>query len=477
MSAPQTFIARAGGALDDSQLQSALAKARSGFVDKRATAIAAEPDFETMRDQAREVRQRSLANLATCLEQFEQQVNAAGGQVHWAESTDDLRRIVIDICEQAGAKTVTKGKSMVGEEAALNEALEQAGLTPWETDLGEYIIQLAHEPPSHIVAPALHKTRDQVAELFRDAHALGERDLGEVRALVDEARAVIRERFLSADVGITGANLLIAETGTAALVTNEGNGDLTARLPRTHIITTSFDRVVPTWEDASKIFRVLARSATGQPITAYTSFFSGPRAEGEQDGPESFHVVLLDNHRTEILDSEFREMLHCIRCGACMNHCPVYQSVGGHTYDSVYPGPMGAVLSPLLRGYAQDDELPNASSFCGRCEEVCPVRIPLPGLMRKLREREMVQEKPPWLTRRMLAAFGWLAQRPVLYRYLTGAGTRVLATLGRRRGALRSLPLASAWTAHRDLPAPQGASFQLRWARAQRKAEGERGDA
>ncbi|TXS90273.1 iron-sulfur cluster-binding protein [Parahaliea maris] len=477
MSGPQTFIARAGAALDDPQLQSALARARSGFVDKRASAIAAEPDFDLMRDQAREVRQRSLSNLAACLEEFEQQVTAAGGQVHWAESTEDLRRIVIDICLRAGAQTVTKGKSMVGEEAALNQALEQAGLTPWETDLGEYIIQLAHEPPSHIVAPALHKTRSQIADLFRNAHALGERDLGEVSALVDEARAVIRERFLSADVGITGANLLIAETGTAALVTNEGNGDLTARLPRTHIVTTSFDRVVPGWEDASKILRVLSRSATGQPITAYTSFFSGPRAQGEQDGPENFHVVLLDNHRTDLLASEFREMLHCIRCGACMNHCPVYQNVGGHAYDSVYPGPMGAVLSPLLRGYSQDDELPNASSFCGRCEEVCPVRIPLPGLMRKLRERETLEKKSSWLSRRLLAAFAVVARKPVLYRHLTSAGTRLLGAVGRRRGVLRTVPLASGWTRYRDLPAPQGASFQQRWAREEGTKAGDKHNA
>lgn len=462
------FNSRAHAALADEQLQSALSRARRGFVEKRAKAARAEPDFERMRDQAREVRERSLAQLETSLARFEREVEAAGGQVHWAETPEELRRIVVEICQATGARHVTKGKSMVGEEAELNRALEAAGITPWETDLGEYIIQLAGERPSHIVAPALHKTRGQVAELFRNAHDRGERDLQAIRDIVDEARAVIRERFLAADVGITGANLLIAETGTAVLATNEGNGDLTACLPKTHIITTSFDRVVPTWEDASKILRVLARSATGQPITTYTSFFSGPRRPDSQSGPEAFHVVLLDNHRSEILGSEFREMLHCIRCGACMNHCPVYQSVGGHAYNSVYPGPMGAVLSPLLRGEPEDYELANASTFCGRCEEVCPVRIPLPDLMRRLRTKE-ARELPRSLFGRLsLASYAGIAGRPRLWRSLMPVASRILAFLSRGRGVVGRLPGLGGWQRYRELPAPQGESFQARWRRRTR---------
>ncbi|MYM63350.1 LutB/LldF family L-lactate oxidation iron-sulfur protein [Pseudomaricurvus sp. HS19] len=457
------FIVRSQEALTNEQLQSALAKAGGGFVARRQSAIDQVPDFEQMRDQAQAVRQKSLANLDIYLAYFEQQVEAAGGKVHWARSPEDLRRIVIGICQQAGARTIAKGKSMVGEEAHLNAALEAAGMIPWETDLGEYILQLAQEPPSHIVAPALHKTKAEIEALFRNAHQLGERDLQEVKAIVDEARDVIRERFLTADVGITGANMLIAETGTAVLVTNEGNGDLSSCLPKTHIITTTFDRVVPTWEDASKIIRVLARSATGQPITSYTSFFSGPKGENDHDGPEAFHVVLLDNHRSEILASDYREMLHCIRCGACMNHCPVYQAVGGHAYDSVYPGPMGAVLSPLLRGYPQDYELPNASSFCGRCESVCPVRIPLPGLMRKLREQERQVAPPPRVNRTLLSSFAWLASKPALYRRLTSAGSWLLHKLGRGKGRLHKVPLARGWSQQRELPLPQGASFQSQW--------------
>ncbi|WP_317929569.1 LutB/LldF family L-lactate oxidation iron-sulfur protein [Halioxenophilus sp. WMMB6] len=460
------FVVRTQAALANQQLQSALAKAGGGFVARRQAAIDAVDDFELMRDQAQAVRKKSLADLEIYLAYFEQQVEAAGGRVHWAETTEDLRRIVIELCQQANAKTIAKGKSMVGEEAHLNQALEAAGMTPWETDLGEYILQLAHEPPSHIVAPALHKTKAEIEQLFKQAHTLGERDLSAVKAIVDEARAVIRERFLKADVGITGANMLIAETGTAVLVTNEGNGDLSACLPRTHIITSTFDRVIPTWEDASKIIRVLARSATGQPITSYTSFFSGPKTAKDHDGPEAFHVVLLDNRRSEILGSDYREMLHCIRCGACMNHCPVYQTVGGHAYDSVYPGPMGAVLSPLLRGYNQDYELASASSFCGRCEAVCPVRIPLPKLMRKLREQEQSVVPPGLLQKFALAGFTWLANKPGLYRRLTGLASACLHRLAGGRGRLHRLPLASGWTSVRDLPAPQGGSFQSQYRRA-----------
>lgn len=465
------FIARAKEAIADTHLQSAMAKAGGGFVARRQAAIDAEPDFELMRDQAQAVRKKSLADLDIYLAMFERQVQQAGGQVHWAATPEDLNQIVIDICHKARAKTVAKGKSMVGEEAHLNKALEQNGLTPWETDLGEYILQLADEPPSHIVAPALHKTKAQIEQLFRHAHLLGERDLTEVKAIVDEARAVIRERFLSADVGITGANMLIAETGTAVLVTNEGNGDLSACLPRTHIITTTFDRVLPTWSDASKIIRVLARSATGQPITSYTSFFSGPKASQDEDGPEAFHVVLLDNKRSEMIGNEYREMLHCIRCGACMNHCPVYQSVGGHTYNSVYPGPMGAVLTPILRGHKGDYELPIASTFCGRCEEVCPVRIPLPGLMRQLRAKQRRENATGVVQKSLLKGFSWAASKPQYYRWGTGLGVALMKSLSGRKGRLKNLPGAKGWMQFRDLPAPEGDTFQARW-RKQKNSQG-----
>ncbi|UZJ44949.1 LutB/LldF family L-lactate oxidation iron-sulfur protein [Marinimicrobium sp. C6131] len=457
------FIARSRGALDDDNLQQALEKAGSGFVHKRQAAIERVPNFEAMRDRALRARQRALKNLDVYLLHFEKKVQEAGGQVHWVETPEQMRETVVGLCRQYEAKTVTKGKSMVGEEVELNEALEEAGIEPQETDLGEYVIQLAHERPSHIVAPALHKTKAQVQALFRENHPLGERDLDAVESIVNEARDVIRERFLQADVGITGANMLIAETGTAAIVTNEGNGDLTATLPKTHIVTTSIDKVIPTWKDASAILRVLARSATGQDITTYTTFFTGPKGAQDKDGPENFHIVLMDNRRTEILGTEFQDMLHCIRCGACMNHCPVYQSVGGHTYNSVYPGPMGAVLTPLLRHGKDDYQLPNASTFCGRCESVCPVRIPLPGLMRKLRDKEQREATKPKASTLAVRLFCRLSRRPGLYRHLTSPAVKVMRWLAGNRGRFRSLPMMSSWTRYRDFSAPQGSSFQTQW--------------
>lgn len=468
------FNSRANIALSDKNLQQALAKARSGFVEKRLSAIAKVSNFDAMRARAKEVRQKSLKNLDTYLLYFEKKVEEAGGHVHWASTPQEMREIVIDICQQAGARHVTKGKSMVGEEVELNEALEEANIEPLETDLGEYIIQLAKEKPSHIVAPALHKTRAQIKELFLNHHNLGARELEEVEDIVNEARQVIREHFLSADVGITGSNILIAETGTAVVVTNEGNGDLTATLPKTHIITSSIEKVVPTWNDASAIIRVLARSATGQDITSYTSFFTGSKGQKDQDGPENFHVVLLDNQRSEILGSEFKEMLQCIRCGACMNHCPVYQAVGGHTYNSVYPGPMGAVLSPLLfdsgNKYKTKYQLPNASTFCGRCESVCPVGIPLPQLLRKLRNKERIEGTASRTGRCLNKAFNILALHPKLYQLLTSTGIKMLCLFSRDNSRFSTMPFLKNWTKYRDLPAPQGNSFQVQWNKKKRNS-------
>ncbi len=459
-STQDNFITSSDVALHDPNLRSALGKAQKGFVNKRADAIAAVGDFEAMRDTAQAIRKKALSRLDVYLQEFEANVEAAGGHVHWAETPEDMRRIVKAICADNQAQYVTKGKSMVSEEVGLNAALEEAGLTVFETDLGEYIIQLAQEAPSHIVAPALHKTRQQIIDLFKIHHDFGERDLGEIKAIVDEAREVIRERFLKADVGITGANMLIAESGTAVIVTNEGNGDLTSSLPKTHIITASIEKVVPTWNDASKILRVLARSATGQAITAYTTFFTGAKRAADLDGPENFHVVLLDNGRSEMLGGEFHEMLQCIRCAACMNHCPVYQSVGGHAYNSTYPGPMGAVLTPLLRGEERDNLLPNASSLCGRCDSVCPVRIPLSGLLRKLRDKHPANTRLGGLA---VTLFSWLACRPVLYRMVSNAGTHCLRIAAFGKGKIRRLPLLSSWTRFKDLPVSDGGSFQQQW--------------
>jgi L-lactate dehydrogenase complex protein LldF len=467
----QTFKSNIKLALHDEQLQAALTNVGRGFVEKRRVAVEALPEFDSIRVAGRAIKEHTLEHLGFYLEQFEQRVVEAGGQVHWARDAAEACRIVTKICQDAGARLVTKGKSMVGEEIGINEALDEADLERIETDLGEYIVQLADEPPSHIIAPAIHKTRGQIADLFEHTHTHLQRDkhLEEVPEIVNEARQILREKFLSADVGITGANFLIADSGSAVIVTNEGNGDLTATLPKTHIVTTGIDKVVPTLEDATTLLRLLSRSATGQDFTAYTTFFTGPRREQDLDGPEAYHVVLIDNGRSEMLGNEFRDMLRCIRCGACLNHCPVYGAIGGHAYGWVYPGPMGSVLTPLMIGLKTAGDLPNASSLCGRCEEVCPMSIPLPRLLRQHRIRQFEQGLVAPRASLPLRLWAQLARRPGLYRLAMRIGMRTLGLLGRRRGRFRTLPLAGGWTRSRDLPAPQGPTFIARWQAGRRK--------
>jgi L-lactate dehydrogenase complex protein LldF len=471
--ASRHFKANASAALADEQLQRALLNIRRGFVVKRAAACEALPEFDALKSQAREIKEHTLAHLDVYLEEYERQVTASGGHVHWAADAEEARRIITDLCREAGARTVTKGKSMIAEEISLNSALEAAGLEVTETDLGEYIIQLRNEAPSHIIAPAVHLTRQQIEADFRRMHTAlpQERTLDEPADLVAEARAVLREKFLSADAGITGANFLIAETGSSVIVTNEGNGDLTQILPRIHIVIASIEKLVPTLEDASAIIRLLARSATGQEISTYTTFSTGPRREGDPDGPLAYHVVLLDNGRTEMLGSEFHDMLRCIRCGACLNHCPVYNAVGGHAYGWVYPGPMGAVLTPHLIGIQEAGHLPNASTFCGRCESVCPMEIPLTKMMRHWREREFSAGKTSRFARFLLRTWAFLAKRPELYHWMMQLPPRILALLAGRDGRVRKLPLAGGWFRHRDFPAPQGPTFQAIWFRQQLETE------
>lgn len=454
------FKVNASRALLDDDLKLALSNVKDGFIGKRAAAVRLVPEWEQIRSDARTLKNHVLENLDHYLLAYESKVQANGGHVHWASTADDANGIIVDICKSHGARTVSKGKSMVGEEANLNGALSAAGIDPIETDLGEYIIQLAGEAPSHIIAPAIHKTREQVSDLFHEHHAqygLHER-LTDRSALVNEARTILREKFRSADVGITGANFLVAETGQHVLVTNEGNGDLTSNLPRVQIVIVGIEKVVPTLEDASCLLRLLARSATGQQISNYTSLMSGPRRADDIDGPEAFHVVLVDNHRTEMLAGELREMLRCIRCGACLNHCPVYGSVGGHAYGWVYPGPMGSVVTPAMVGIENAPDLPHACTLNGRCAEVCPMSIPLPELLREHRRQTFIRSLQTPGARYGLGIWAGLATRPWLYHRLTGLGVRLLFLLGRRRGFFRRLPLAGAWTKGRDLPAPQGRS-------------------
>ncbi|MFN3613841.1 MAG: LutB/LldF family L-lactate oxidation iron-sulfur protein [Rubrimonas sp.] len=459
-------------ALANENVQHAMRTTGPNFVYKRAKARAALPEFDALRDAGRDLKNHVLENLDLYLERYEEQVVASGGQVHWAETAEDARNIVLDICRRVGAKKVNKGKTMISEEIALNDFLAEHGITPVETDLGEYIVQLRGETPSHIIAPCVHVTVPEIDRLFREhhTHLPRDRDLTELSSLLSEARTILREKYFEAEVGITGANMLIAETGQSVIVTNEGNGDLSQSLPRVHIVLASLEKIVPTREDAATILRILARSATGQEMSVYTTFSRGPRRAEDPDGPEEYHVVLLDNGRTGMIGTEFQDMLRCIRCGACMNHCPVYQSVGGHAYGWVYPGPMGAVLTPSLIGVEQGGQLPNASTFCGRCQEVCPMRIPLPKLMRHWREREFEKHLSPPAARWGLKLWAALATRPGLYRAATRAATTAMRLLAGGRGRLSKLPLAGAWTAHRDFPAPEGGTFMAQYRKGRRAA-------
>src|ERR1700751_3124181 len=461
----RTFEANARAGLANDNLQRALALMRTGFPQRRRLAVERLPEFEALRDIAKSIKDHTLEHLDFYLELFEENVLASGGQVHWARSPDEACAAVLAICRSVDARIVTKGKSMIAEEVGLNEHLEKNGITTVETDLGEYIVQLRHEPPSHLIAPAIHLMKEQVAETFRAQHRALDpgRSLAEARQLCDEARAVLRPQFLAADVGITGANFLVAETGSSIIVTNEGNGDLTQTLPRVQVVMTSLDKLVPTLEDETTLLRLFARSATGQEFSSYRTLSTGPRRPGDPDGPEQYHVVLLDNGRSALLGGEFQDMLRCIRCAACMNHCPVYSAVGGHAYGWVYPGPMGAVLTPSLIGVAEGGQLPNASTFCGRCEEVCPVRIPLPGMMRHWREREFERRLSPAPLRYGLGFWAFFASRPALYRMATGLAARAIHLPGRNKGRFAWAPFAGGWTRYRYLAAPEAATFQSQW--------------
>jgi L-lactate dehydrogenase complex protein LldF len=467
----RAFKDNARRALGDATLQDSLAiMMRQGFAVRRAASVARLPEFEALREEAKALKDHVLDHLDFYLERFERNVVAQGGHVHWCRNAPEARERVLALCREGGARIVTKGKSMVGEEIAINEHLEMNGIKPVETDLGEYIIQLRREPPSHLVAPAVHLAKEQVAESFRKAHRQLDpaRPLDEPRQMLDEARAVLRERFLAADIGITGANFLVAETGSSIIVTNEGNGDLTQTLPKMHIVLASIEKVVPTLEDAALLLRLLARSATGQEFSAYTTVSTGPRRAGDADGPAAYHVILLDNGRSALMGTRMQPMLRCIRCAACLNHCPVYGAVGGHAYGWVYPGPMGAVLTPAILGIAEAAPLPDASTFCGRCESVCPVKIPLPDLMRQWRERAFEARIAPRAARWGIGLWAFIAQRPLLYRIVAASAARMLGFIGRERGRFRALPLAEGWTRMRDLPAPEGRTFMSLWAKQQK---------
>ena len=452
------FKARAGEKLADAKLQAALSKLQGNFVRGRAERVAELDNFEELRTHAAAIRDRALNNLDVYLEAFEKNATARGAVVHWAETTADVNRIVCGLAAKYGVKKAVKSKSMVSEECALNDALEAAGVEVVETDLGEYILQLAKEPPSHIIAPVIHKGRDEISDLFAEKHQRPRKT--DIAELTREAREMLRSHFLTADMGISGANFIVAETGTTLIVTNEGNGRMTTTLPRVHVAITGIEKVVPTLEDATTLLRLLPRSATGQTISNYISFTTGIRDAQDTFGAEYFHIILLDAGRTRLIGSDMQEMLRCIRCGACMNHCPVYQNVGGHAYGWVYPGPMGSILTPTYVGLENALDLPHASTFCNQCGVVCPVKIPLPDLMRRLREKQVERGLRPWRERAGFRLWSWVAGRPRLYAALTKIGVRILQWMGGSGKLIHYLPFAGGWTAGRDMPAPQGKTFR-----------------
>jgi L-lactate dehydrogenase complex protein LldF len=435
-------------ALQDVQLQGALNGISSGMFVNRSNALAEVPDVEKLRDHLKAIRSATLGRLAEHLETFERKAMAAGAQVHWAKDGAEATAVVLDIAAKHDVKLVTKSKSMVTEEIHLNRALEEAGIEPIETDLGEYIIQLANEPPSHIIAPAIHKTKQQVADLM-SVPAGRPLSADDIPGLTAVARQLLRQKFLTAGMGVSGANIGVAESGSVVLVTNEGNGRMVTSLPRVHVVLMGIEKIAPTWDDAAVWLSLLARSATGQPLSIYTSIVTGPRRADDVDGPEEVHIILLDHNRSQQVGTKYEEVLQCIRCGACLNVCPVYRRAGGHAYGSPYSGPIGAVVSPLLFGLEEYEALPHASTLCGACLDVCPVRIDLPRMLLELRADEVERKIVPPLERwaEQAVAFGFRHEK--------------LMSLGANMG--RFIPVGDVRVNGRKLPQLAPRSFRQMW--------------
>ncbi|MBO4122335.1 iron-sulfur cluster-binding protein [Cupriavidus gilardii] len=462
------FKARARAALDDAKLRSSFRGAMDFLQNKRAIQFPDGDELQALRDLGEAVRQHALAHLPELLEQLEAKLTEAGVQVHWAQTPDEANAIIAAIAERHGARSVIKGKSMASEEIALNHYLADRGIRSLESDMGEYIVQLAGEGPSHIVMPAIHKTRGDIGALF-EQHIPDTPYTEDVDTLIQAGRRALRQAFVDADIGLSGVNFAAADTGTLWLVENEGNGRLSTTVPRVHIAIMGIEKVVASLDHIVPLATLLTRSATGQAITTYFNLITGPRRAGELDGPREMHVVLLDNGRTQAYaDTQLRATLQCIRCGACMNHCPVYTRIGGHAYGTTYPGPIGKIISPHLLGLDATADLPTASSLCGACGEVCPVRIPIPQLLIRLRTEANrdPDEAVPHPLRGQGARYSrgeqliWRFWRgafahPRLYRLFRWAATRLRAfTPARQMG----------WTDHREplRPAPRSLADLLR---------------
>lgn len=447
----ETFKENAKAALADVHLRGALKNATSMFGEKRRAAAAGVPNWEELRNQARAVKDEVLVHLDRYLEEFVRNAESRGAMIHWARDAAEANSIICGLAAKQNARIVVKSKSMTTEETHLNDALEAAGVQVVETDLGEYIIQLAGEPPSHIIAPAIHKTRRQIGELFTSE--LGMPPTDDIAQMTRTARATLRDRFAAADVGISGVNFAIAETGTIVIVENEGNIRLTTSVTRVHIAVMGIEKVIPRFADLDVFLKLLPRSGTGQRLTTYQSFITGTKRRATDEGPEELHIVLLDNGRSRMLAHPVtRQSLACIRCGACLNACPVYQQVGGHAYGSVYPGPIGAVITPQLMGIEKAAQLPYASSLCGACREVCPVKIDIPMLLLHLRG-EISPRKGGLMERLAFKIWARVMTSPTLYKMSSVAG----------RIVQRVVPISRAWTNGRDLRPIESKSFHDLW--------------
>jgi L-lactate dehydrogenase complex protein LldF len=452
----EAFQHRINKALNNQQVRQNIRSVMSSLMLKRANQFPDSEKLELQRTQAQEIRQRALANQADLLEQLEQKLTDNGIEVHWAETAQQANEIIYSILKSANATSVVKGKSMVSEEIGLNQYLESRQIDILESDLGEFIIQLAHEPPSHIVVPAIHKNRKEVAELFHQ-HFPELSYTEDVDELTLMARKILRQKFEQADAGISGVNFAVAETGTLCLVENEGNGRLSTTAPDLHIAVTGIEKVVEKLSDVPHLLNMLTKSATGQPITTYFNMISKPRQPGEKDGPRAVHLVLVDNGRSRIrLDNELLDTLRCIRCGSCINHCPVYVQLGGHAYGTTYPGPIGSVLEPQLSGIDKLGTLTSACSLCGACGEACPVKIPLPKLINRLRAESVNatyhDSKTPG-TGSMRSFSQTLAWKCWQFIYATPFAYRLFSWVATRFSFLTPNHLGG-WTKYRTLPKP-----------------------
>ncbi len=452
-----TFEERAHLALKNIPLQTNLKRGMHYFANARVTALAATGDPLGLRKRGKAIRDAGIANIDVHLASLVTSVERNGGVVHWAGDAAEARQIILDIAQREGVKLVVKSKSMATEEIELNHALEGEGIEVAETDLGEYIAQHAHEPPSHIIAPIVHKNKEEVAEVV--SRVAGHPIAADPIAINNFARADLRQKFLSADMGISGANFAVAETGTIVLVTNEGNGRMCTSAPRIHVAVMGADKVIPTLDDLPVVLSLLTRSATGQPISVYVSMLSGPKRAEDVDGPEQFHLVIMDNGRSQFFGGEFQEMLNCIRCGACLNVCPVYKATGGHAYGACYSGPMGAVLMPGIGGVREFGDLPHASSLCGACRDACPVIIDLPRMLVARRE----QAPHTWIEKLTFRLTRLGMTSPLLFRLGVTFG-RLGLRLFVKDGRVKSgPPPINRWTHGRDFPPIANKTFHERW--------------